>query len=150
MFRIITRKWLDADAETCFDLARSIDLHLESMGHTRERAVGGRVTGMIGPGETVTWRARHFGCWFTMTSRITAMQSPGYFRDEMLTGPFARFSHAHFFQAAGSRTLMTDIVEVSVPWGFLGKLVGTLVLRRYLLRLIERRSDCIVAAARKS
>ena len=42
------------------------------MASSQERAVAGRMTGAIELGETVTWRARHFGYWWTLTSRITA------------------------------------------------------------------------------
>jgi hypothetical protein len=38
--------------ERCFDLARDIDLHALD-GLTQARAVGGVVTGLIGPGEIV-------------------------------------------------------------------------------------------------
>jgi hypothetical protein len=51
---------ISAPVEFCFDLARSIDLHTQSMQHTGEKAVAGTTIGLIGLNETVTWRARHF------------------------------------------------------------------------------------------
>jgi len=39
---------IGAAVEACFDLSRSIDLHLESMLASRERAVGGVTSGLIG------------------------------------------------------------------------------------------------------
>ena len=39
-------------------------------------AVGGRTSGLIGLGEEVTWRARHFGVTQHLTSKITAFD-PG-------------------------------------------------------------------------
>jgi hypothetical protein len=50
-----------APTERVFDLARSIDLHTERTAGTGERAVAGVTSGLIGLGEEVTWRARHFG-----------------------------------------------------------------------------------------
>jgi uncharacterized protein YndB with AHSA1/START domain len=50
-----------APIERVFDLARNIDFHQRSTAHTRERAVGGRTSGLVGLSETVTWRARHLG-----------------------------------------------------------------------------------------
>ena len=58
-FEVISR--IAAPALQVFDAARDIDLHLSSLKHTGERAVGGKTSGLIGPGETVTWRARHLG-----------------------------------------------------------------------------------------
>ncbi len=82
-----------APVEACFDLSRSIDLHLESMAATRERAVSGVTSGLIGGGEEVTWEARHFGIYWRVTSRITAFEPPHRFVDEMVRGPFALFRH---------------------------------------------------------
>ncbi len=50
-----------APAERCFDLSRSIDFHLESMVASRERAVAGVTSGLIGAGQELSWEARHFG-----------------------------------------------------------------------------------------
>jgi hypothetical protein len=41
-----------------------------------ERAVGGVTSGIMKLGDTVTWRARHFGIVFRMTSAITEYQYP--------------------------------------------------------------------------
>lgn len=44
-----------------FDLSRSIDLHQISTKQTQERVIAGRMSGLIELGESVTWRAKHFG-----------------------------------------------------------------------------------------
>src|SRR5688572_15352099 len=86
-----------ASPPRCFDLARDLDLHVASMAHTGERAVAGRTSGLIGLGEEVTWRGRHFGFVLDHTSRITAFDPPRHFRDEMIRGRFETFVHDHFF-----------------------------------------------------
>ena len=53
---------IPAPIERCFDLARDIDLHVRSTAHTREVAVAGVRTGLIGPGDEVTWEGIHFRC----------------------------------------------------------------------------------------
>ena len=50
-----------APIDVVFDLARSIDAHLDSMGQSREQAIAGVASGLIGLGEQVTWKATHFG-----------------------------------------------------------------------------------------
>ena len=84
-------------AEQLFDLSLSIDAHLGSMSDSGERAVAGVTSGQIGLGEEVTWRARHFGIWFTMTSRIVELDRPHRFVDEQVKGPFRSFVHEHSF-----------------------------------------------------
>jgi hypothetical protein len=69
-----------APIERCFDLSRSIDLHMASTDWTGEQAIGGVTSGLIGPDQTVTWQGRHFGLKIRHTSRITAFDRPGIFR----------------------------------------------------------------------
>lgn len=132
-----------AGRERCFDLARDLDLHVESMAHTSEKAVAGRTTGLIGLGERVTWRGRHFGVVHEHESLITSFDRPRHFRDEMVRGRFRRFVHDHVFQATLTGTRMIDIVEFASPLRPLGWLVDVLVLERYLERLLRRRNDVI-------
>ena len=125
--------------ERLFDLARSIDAHVDSQRTAGERAVGGVVKGLIGEGQEVTWRARHFGIPLTMTSRITALEFPTSFTDEQVRGPFTSFRHVHEFRSTGTGSIMTDRVVFTAPFGFLGRLAERLILRRYLQRLIAHR-----------
>jgi ligand-binding SRPBCC domain-containing protein len=96
-------------------------------------------TGLIGLGDEVTWKARHFGLRLSLTSRVTEFESPLRFVDEQTKGPFRRFRHEHVFESTASGSVMTDRVSFTAPLGVLGRLVETLVLKRYLTRLIEER-----------
>jgi ligand-binding SRPBCC domain-containing protein len=116
------------------------------MARSGERAIGGLMSGRIGLGESVTWRARHFGISWRMTSTITAYERPTRFVDEQVRGPFRRWRHEHLFRAEGDGTLMTDVVEFEAPAGLLGKGVAAIVLRPYLMRLIARRNATLTGA----
>src|SRR5262249_39558045 len=72
-----------APIERVFDLARSVEAHLASSDGTAEAAVAGRTSGLLELGETVTWRARHFGVTQHLTTRITAFDRPHHFQDRM-------------------------------------------------------------------
>jgi hypothetical protein len=48
--------------------------------------IGGVTTGVMRLGDSVTWRARHFGVVFRMTSAITEYQPPSRFVDEQRGG----------------------------------------------------------------
>jgi len=125
--------------ERMFDLARSVDAHVESQKGSGERAVAGVTSGLIGAGQEVTWRARHFGIPLTMTSHITHFDFPRSFTDEQVKGPFRSFRHIHEFAATPGGCLMTDRVEFAAPFGPLGRVVERLLLRPYLQRLITDR-----------
>lgn len=131
-----------APPERCFDLARSVDLHMGSMSRTGERAVAGVTEGMMGPGDSVTWEARHFGLRWRLTSRITDFTPPRCFADEQVRGPFAGFRHVHMFTSLdnGSGTLMTDEFAFTAPLGPLGAIANVLFLTRYMRQLLERRN----------
>ena len=126
-----------------FDASLSIDEHLASMGRSGEQAIAGVTHGSIGLGETVTWRARHFGIWFTMTSQITALERPSRFVDEQLQGPFRCFRHEHSFTRDGHATVMIDTLTISSP--IFGRLAERLVLVPYLRRLMQQRNRHLLA-----
>ena len=117
------------------------------MDHTGERAVAGKTAGLIGMGEEVTWRGRHFGVVQEHTSRITVFDPPRRFRDEMTRGRFKSFCHDHFFEPSVEGTRMIDVLEFESPWGVLGKLVNRLFLTGYLERLLRTRGAAIKRAA---
>lgn len=135
-----------APAERCFDAARDIDLHVRSLGHTGERAVAGRTSGLIELGESVTFRGRHFGVVQNHTSQITAFERPKHFQDRMTRGVFRSFVHDHHFVEAAGRTTMIDVVEFRSPLGVLGRVLDRVFLTSYLTRLLRGRARAIQAA----
>jgi ligand-binding SRPBCC domain-containing protein len=147
MIRIELVTRIAAPIERCFDLARSIDLHMASTNWTGERAVAGITSGLIGLEQEVTWKGGHFGILMTHTSRITAYDRPKHFQDRMVRGSFRSFCHDHFFEAGDGTTLMKDVVQFEAPFGALGSLVESLVLRRHLLGLLLRRNQHILRVA---
>lgn len=138
---------INAPIKRVFDLARDLDLHARSMAHTGERAVGGTTSGLIKCGDTVTWRARHFGLWWSLTSRITVVEPPVEFEDVQERGPFAWFRHEHRFESREGGTRMHDRWEHRAPLGPLGRLVDRLFLGRYMRSLLETRNAALKEAA---
>ena len=138
---------IDAPIQRVFDLARSIDLHKISTKHTHEEAIAGVTSGLIGLGESVTWRAKHFGIYQTLTSKITEMKTPFYFVDEMQKGIFHSFKHEHLFQEKGGVVHMTDVFDYTSPLSFLGNLADWLFLKKYMSGLLYQRNQIVKAYA---
>lgn len=138
----ITTK-IKAPKEVCFDLSRSIDLHQVSMDHTNEKAIAGRITGLIEMGEEVTWEAVHFGVKQRLTSKITQFDFPHSFRDEMVKGAFKSFTHDHIFLEENGVTEMQDIFDFESPLGWLGDIFNYLILEKYMTTLLQRRNQVI-------
>lgn len=132
---------LATDLESAFDVSLDVDFHLESMVDSVESIVGGVERGGMKLGDVVTWRARHFGIWWTMTSTITEFDRPHMFVDEQARGPFKHFRHVHRFDAVEGGTRMTDNVSFEAPLGPLGRIAERVALRSYIPKLIDRRND---------
>lgn len=135
--------YIQAPIDRCFNLSRSIDLHTQSMTKTGEKAIAGKTKGLIGLGETVTWRAKHFGIWQTLTSKIVGLDYPTYFCDEMQRGAFKRMRHVHYFRWENDQTTMIDLFEFESPLGILGRLANRLVLTKYMRNLLKDRNETV-------
>jgi ligand-binding SRPBCC domain-containing protein len=143
MPRIELKTEINADIQIVFDLSRSIDLHKISTEYTNETAIAGKTSGLIELGESVTWRAKHFGVYQKLTSKITEYKSPYYFVDEMVGGAFKSFKHEHHFEISNGKTIMTDYFHYVSPFGILGKLVDQLFLKKYMTELLDKRNQKI-------
>ncbi len=138
---IILETLINADQQSCFDTARNIDVHAQSMAKSEERAIAGRTSGLIQLHETVTWRAKHFGIWWHLTSRITQMDPPHSFTDEIVHGPFAHLHHKHSFLQKNGQTLMIDRFDYASPLGVLGRCADRLFVEKYMRNLLSERNE---------
>ncbi|XAL99178.1 SRPBCC family protein [Phycisphaeraceae bacterium D3-23] len=136
-----------APIERVFDLARSIDAHIDSTASTGEKAVAGKTSGLIELGEQVTWEARHFGVRQRLTVKVTRLDRPYVFEDVMLRGAFKSMRHTHEFTAHAGGTRMTDTFEFAAPLGPLGWLTERLFLTRYMRGFLFERSRVLKETA---
>ena len=139
--------FINAPVERCFDLARSIDMHMLSVQTTKEKAIAGRTSGLINEGETVTWEAVHFFIRQKLTVTIPVMDRPHFFSDMMLEGAFKKMYHEHYFSQEGQITLMKDHFTYEVPYGIAGKIFDVIVLKKYMTVFLTRRNQAIKYAA---
>ncbi|WBX77363.1 SRPBCC family protein [Tenacibaculum ovolyticum] len=138
---------IKAAQKLVFDLSRSIDLHKISTEKTNEKAISGKMEGLIALNETVTWRAKHLGVYQNFTSIVTGCDSPDYFADIMLSGAFKSFRHEHYFSYEENTTTLIDVLQYVSPLGILGKLADLLFLKRYMTNFLILRNDTIKAFA---
>ncbi|WP_375560981.1 cell division protein [Bernardetia sp. OM2101] len=129
--------------EVAFDLSRSIDLHKISTQKTNEEAIAGKTKGLIELNEWVTWRAKHFGVYQKLTSKITTFDRPHSFTDEMTKGIFSFFKHQHIFKKTKNGVEMIDIFDYKSPFGIFGKLADSIFLEKYMTNLLKDRNQII-------
>jgi ligand-binding SRPBCC domain-containing protein len=78
-----------------------------------------------------------------MKVRITAMQRPLSFTDEMVEGDFKSMKHEHHFKQIENGVLAIDIFSFESPYGALGKTVNTFYLKKYMEKLLTQRNRMI-------
>ena len=135
--------FIAAPVARVFDLARSIEMHKQSMTKHKEEAVAGIRFGLIEKDETVTWRAKHLFKTRFLRTGVTEMKKPDMFVDEQVKGDFKTMKHVHHFKPCENGTIMIDLIDFEVPYGSVGKLFSKLYLTRYVKGLIEQRNKAI-------
>ncbi len=139
---------VQASVERCFDLARSVDLHVDSSTGIGARAMGGRRGGLSGEGDHTVWSARFFGVRFAMTTRIEDFASPARFGDRMTRGLLRKFEHVYRFRPLpGGGCGMSDELTVEAPFGPLGRWMERLYLTRRMDGLVCSRLEHIKRVA---
>ena len=145
--RLITK--IKAPIQTVFDIARDIDVHQSTVATSNEKAIAGRTSGIIELGETVTFRGKHFGFYLNHQSKITEMEIPNYFVDEMVKGHFKSFRHEHTFVTKNGTTVMIDNLQYETPFGICGRVFDKLLLKKYVTDLLLKRNEMLKSLAEK-
>jgi hypothetical protein len=146
MIRLEEITIIDAPIQRCFDLARSVEVHLLNNIHGGEQAlaIDGVTSGLPVLSQRVTWRSKHFGLWHNVTTEYTAMQPPTNFQTIMVKGIFRTMQADHYFRTLPSgATEMKDDFRVAAHLPILGPLAEILFLRRYMLMLLRERNTVI-------
>ncbi len=135
--------WINAPVERCFLLSLSIDLHVAGAHKTGERAIAGVTTGLIGLGETVTFKGRHLLLRRKHTARIELLRPYSYFQDVMVSGSFRQFEHDHHFAVMDDGTRIRDEVRFTSRWGSMAESL----VRKRLKEFLKERNAVIKRVA---
>jgi ligand-binding SRPBCC domain-containing protein len=74
-------------------------------------------------------------------SEITTIEEGVYFVDEQRRGPYKLWHHEHHFKEVEGGVEMTDIISYLMPFGFIGKFVHWLFIRRQLESIFAYRVE---------
>ncbi|HUQ97745.1 MAG TPA: SRPBCC family protein [Chitinophagaceae bacterium] len=142
--------FIAAPAARVFDLSRSIDLHKASMKKYGEAAVQGTTFGLIGQGDTVTWRAKHLFKERFLKVKLTFLKKPYLFIEELAEGDFKSLKHEHYFKEIENGTLLIDQFRYEIGRGKLGVVFNNVYLKKYIERLLEERNKMLKEVAEGS
>lgn len=140
LVEVKTKIHIDAPIEVCFDFARDIDVHQQSVwAFTKEKAISGKTKGLIEKGDRVTFEATHFFLRQRLTSYILSMNLliilwMRWFR------AFKRMNPMHAFKTDGNGTTMEDTLCFEAPCGVIGWMAERMGLRWYMGAFLQHRN----------
>jgi len=141
LITIQTEIEISAPIEICFDAARDIERHTETVWkHTNEKAIVNGDGNLLELNHIVTFEATHFFIRQRLISKIVEYSRPYRFVDEMQKGAFKSLKHIHEFNYSNGKTVMTDTLIFEAPLGILGRVVEKIILKNYMKKFLEARN----------
>ena len=99
-------------------------------------------------GAGITYRMRWAGIPLSWETVITEYEPPFFFVDEQVRGPYRYWRHRHSFRPAEGGTIVGDRVEYALPFGWLGRAVHALSVRRQLRQIFKYRQQALAELMR--
>lgn len=84
-----------------------------------------------------------FGITMKWRTKIKTVRHHVSFTDQQLKGPYKQWIHSHEFIPNEHGILMKDIVQYEMPYGFIGRLVHSLIIYKKLKRIFNYRYDVL-------
>ena len=94
-------------------------------------------------GTVIDHTVRIFGVIVRWQALISSYDPLRSFTDEQLKGPYTYWHHRHRFEKYGNGTRIYDSVSYVLPFGFLGRLIHSLFVKRQLNRIFDFRYSAI-------
>lgn len=102
--------------------------------------------GELHAGALIRYRLKLHGIPTGWTTRIERWSPGESFVDTQLRGPYKLWHHTHEFEDHPDGTLIRDTVRYRMPFGPLGRIARTLVVKRDTERIFDYRHAAIRAA----
>lgn len=106
--------------------------------------VSGTLPAKMYEGMVIEYRVRPLmGIPTTWVTEISHVRERQYFVDEQRIGPYKMWHHQHTLEPQAKGVLMNDIISYQPPFGFLGALANTLIIRRQLKKIFDFRNQAL-------
>jgi ligand-binding SRPBCC domain-containing protein len=96
-------------------------------------------------GTLINYRLSVHGIPLRWTSEIVEWESPHRFVDLQLRGPYKVWRHEHSFEARVGGTLISDTVNLALPFGFLGQLAYKIKIKSDVEEIFAFRKEKVHA-----
>ncbi len=91
-------------------------------------------------------RVKKFGLTLSWVADISDVEPPSKFVDTARKSPFKSWRHTHEFLPTEGGTLLRDTVEYQMPFGFLGKIVNSLLIEADVRKMFKFRHEVTTKA----
>lgn len=96
------------------------------------------------PGMIISYKVSPLlGIKMNWVTEITHVKEREYFVDEQRVGPYSIWHHEHKIESIDNGVLMTDIVSYKPPFGFLGSIANTILIKKQLKTIFDFRTKAI-------
>ncbi len=93
------------------------------------------------PGMIISYKVSPvLGIKMTWVTEITQVKEKEYFVDEQRVGPYSMWHHEHKIEPIEDGVLMTDIVSYKPPFGFLGSIANSIIIKKQLKEIFDFRT----------
>ena len=94
-------------------------------------------------GTVLDYTIRIMGLPVRWTTLIQRYEPPDIFVDVSIRGPYSFWHHTHTFEETEDGTVMTDEVRYAMPFGFLGRIVHGMWVKKQLNYIFDYRAKVI-------
>jgi hypothetical protein len=129
MYRLIREQWIPKPIEEAFAFF-SRPQNLEEITPPWLEFHIVRSDQQLQAGSLINYKLRIHRLPMRWTSEITDWEPPHRFVDTQLSGPYKFWRHEHSFREQNGGTLIRDHVEYALPFGIIGEIAHTLMVRR--------------------
>ncbi|MBN09851.1 MAG: cell division inhibitor [Flavobacteriaceae bacterium] len=99
----------------------------------------------IFPGQIIEYKVSPlFGFSIKWVSEITHVIEGSYFVDEQRFGPYKFWHHKHFLKTIPGGVEMKDVIDYKLPYGIIGKLLHTIIIRPKLDQIFNYRYNKLI------
>ena len=101
--------------------------------------------GSVYAGQVMTYKVKPLlGIPLAWMTEITQVVPLNYFVDEQRKGPYKLWHHQHHFKTIAGGTEMVDLVHYRVPFGFIGSIANSLLVKSELEKIFSYRYQKII------
>ena len=96
------------------------------------------------PGMIISYKVSPvLGIKMTWVTEITQVKEKEYFVDEQRVGPYSMWHHEHKIEPIEGGVLMTDIVSYQPPFGILGSIANSILIKKQLKEIFDYRVTAV-------